>query len=290
MKGAMWPQRYWEVVNEFFWVPSYLGLKSIPQKHWIKSETTVSVPRAMTNPSGPLYYRLRSGNDFWDFIQRQEETFNHVFNIAFSIAPGDIVAEIFRALGGSTQSHDYRMPSLPIGERYPWIGKANVTTPDTYFLATDSVLAVEIKFNARTSLDQLAKYVALIASEEIHGNDCSELFLFYIFPSGAEEKFERQTSIAPGDLSCEHFEILKNAAGSGLVAEQFATNQDAIMRTLSRLKIVCTSWAAVSAELKAYCQKLGDSPGDRCLSNLLSGLASEIRNHPLSGVSNYDSA
>lgn len=198
---SMWPQRYWDIVSELFWVPSYLGLKSIPQKYWIKSKTTVSVPREMTNPSGPLYYRLRSGDEYWDFIRRQEETFNHVFNLAFSIAPGDVIAKIFGALGGAQKAHNYQVPKETIGERYPWMGTANVTTPDAYFIANDSVLAVEIKFNASASLDQLAKYIVLIASEETYGKDCSELFLFYIFPSHASRKFESQTSIAP-DVLC----------------------------------------------------------------------------------------
>jgi hypothetical protein len=77
-----WTKNYWDIVGEFYWVPSYLGLKSIPRRHWAIDGEMVSVPKEMTNTTGPLYRRVRSGREYWDFVRRQEETFNHIFNLA----------------------------------------------------------------------------------------------------------------------------------------------------------------------------------------------------------------
>ena len=45
----------------------------------------------MTNPKGPLYRRVYSGQTYWDFVKKKEETFNHIFDLALAIAPGEVV-------------------------------------------------------------------------------------------------------------------------------------------------------------------------------------------------------
>ncbi len=279
-----WTENYWDIVNEFYWVPSYLGLKSIPQRHWVVDGDLVSIPKEMTNTSGPLYRRLRSGKDYWHFVRRQEETFNHIFNLALSILPGDIISEIFGQFTGFAASYNYRLCGNSIRDEYPWIGGANVTTPDAFLLSSESALAIEIKFNAKTSLDQLAKYVALIAGEEIYGNRHRNLDLLYICPESASECFFKQTSIHADDLCGEHFELLDRSVKNPRVKEFFAARPSAIVDVLSRLRVACITWSQFLAALKTYIASIGDTPGDRTLYRLLDGLAKEICNHPLSGV------
>jgi hypothetical protein len=45
-----WTRKYWEILDHLYWSPHYLGLKSIPQKHWTIDGGRVSIPRMMTNP------------------------------------------------------------------------------------------------------------------------------------------------------------------------------------------------------------------------------------------------
>lgn len=74
-----------DVVDHFYWAPQYIGLKSIPQRHWTIVGDTVSIPKDMISPKGPLYRRLRTGDEYWNYVRRQEETFNHIFDIIFAI-------------------------------------------------------------------------------------------------------------------------------------------------------------------------------------------------------------
>jgi hypothetical protein len=242
----------------------------------------------MTNPSGPLYRRLRSSEEYWSFIRRQEETFNHVFNLTLSILPGDVISHLFDPFFGDGGVDDYQLSGNSIRDLYPWINGGNVTTPDSFLIGDDSVLAIEIKFNAKTSLDQLGKYVALIAGEELYGGRHEHLNLLYIYPSRASEKFLRETAIDPREFGVEHLPLLEKSVKNAHVQALYASEPNAIIDVLLRLRISCITWEEFLATLATYSENCGNSPGDRTLLRLLGGLASEIRRHPLSGVRDDD--
>lgn len=146
------------------------------------------------------------------------------------------------------------------------------------------MLAVEIKFNARTSLDQLAKYVALIAGEVVFGKGQRDLALVYIFPKDAEERFFKDTSIAPRDLDESVFPLLidrcKNKAARDFLQQESQTAE----RVLSALDLSCITWGDLRTRLVQISESLTHSCGDQTLAKVLGGLQLEIERHPLSGV------
>ena len=72
-----WTTKYWDALEQLYWTPKYLGLKSISRSHWQIEGDRVSVPVAMTNANGPLYRRATTARSFATTVRRQEETFNH---------------------------------------------------------------------------------------------------------------------------------------------------------------------------------------------------------------------
>lgn len=281
-----WSDKYWDIVSDFYWVPSYLGLKSIPQKEWSVDDDKVTIPREMTNPSGPLYRRSRSGDEYWQYVKRQEETFNHIFDLTLSILPGDVISQILREFLSAQGLHEYELKGKSIRDEYPWIAGANVTTPDSFLVSAASIVAVELKFNARTSLDQLAKYVALIAGEELLNHERQYLDLLFIFPSNGARKFASQTTIDPSQFGSHCFDLLVSSTKNNIVKAFYEEEPDLVRSALNRIKISTISWADLAARLLTCQQALGNSEGDRTLHNLLSGLKSAIVNHPLSQANN----
>lgn len=78
-----WNAKYWDIIDDLYWNPKYLGLKSIPRKKWQISGERVSLALAdIANTSGPLYSRSRKSDDLRDHLRHQEEILNHVFNLA----------------------------------------------------------------------------------------------------------------------------------------------------------------------------------------------------------------
>lgn len=279
-----WTEQYWDIVSDFYWVPSYLGLKSIPRSDWVIDGDRVVIPRSMTNPSGPLYRRTQSGDDYWQFVMRQEETFNHVFNLAFATLPGDVIAELFSPFISAESHSDYELQGRDVRDQYEWIAGENVVTPDSFLIAKDSLLAVELKFNAKTSLDQVAKYVALLAGEELRRGPRQSVDLLFIFPSDAALRFTKQTSVPPSELGVEHYDLLKNSTKNERVRDFFSAERQTVRATLSRMAVSCVSWTDFTENLTRYARKLGATAGDRTLYRLLSGLVSAICAHPYSRV------
>jgi hypothetical protein len=277
-----WTNKYWQIVNGLYWVPSYLGLTSIPKKYWKVDGDTVSIPKEMTNPVGPLYRRTRSGEEYWQFVRRQEETFNHIFDLTFSILPGDVVSDLFGQFVSAGFGHNYDAYDGDLGQEY--FHGNQVTAPDGFFLARDSILAVELKFNAKTSLDQLAKYMLLFAREEQRNGERKHLDLLYVFNSRPLEKFAAQTGIEAKDVGSDLMDKLIEAVKADGARKLLQENQQAVQRVLERVNIHCISWNDLRDAVMMFSSMLQQDQGDRTLAALLNGFAAEIAAHPLSNV------
>ncbi|MCP4308855.1 MAG: hypothetical protein GY788_29065 [bacterium] len=64
--------KYWDIVDQFFWSPKYLGLRSIPKRHWEVGDGRISVPSDLVNSSGPLYSRRRRIADLKEDLHGME--------------------------------------------------------------------------------------------------------------------------------------------------------------------------------------------------------------------------
>lgn len=275
---------YWDIVDQLYWSPKYLGMKSIPQKYWQVSGDKVAVPKSMTNPKGPLYRRDKSTADFWPYIQRQEEPFNHIFELVFSIMPGDALAEIYGHFIDAGQVRDYEAHGRELTTRigYKWLD--NITTTDGFYTSKDSILAVELKFNAKTSLDQIAKYVMAITAEQMVSGIRQNLNLLYIFPTKPDESFAAQTGLGRFDINEELLSKLASAPENKSIRLFYEKHSKEISKTLRHLEITCIAWTDLLQALTSYSEQLGDTTGDQTLKRLIGGLVDEILVHPLSNV------
>ncbi len=279
-----WTDKYWDAIHDLYWFPRYLGLKSIPQKLWTKTETTVTIPRTLTNPSGPLYRRIQSGAEYQTYVRRQEEIFNHIWNIALAVLPGDVVADLFNPLLGWQSDCDYSSHKGTTGDRYKSLSDGNVTSPDCLLLSERAVLAIEIKFNARTSLDQIAKYLSVLVAEEELGGVRGRLGLLYVYPTDAHRRFTREVGQAPAAIASMALDKIEAATEHPVVRKYMKENRERFKSALERLTVACITWNDVSSCINEYVRELGNEKGDRTLSRVLSGLESEVRSHPLSAV------
>lgn len=234
-----WTDKYWDAIHDLYWVPQYLGLKSIPQKQWIKTDTTVTIPRNLTNPSGPLYRRIQSGDEYRDYIRRQEEIFNHIWNIALAVLPGDVIADLFNHFLNWRADCVYSSHTGTVGKRYSALSKGNVTTPDCLLIADEVLLAIEIKFNAHTSLDQIAKYLSVLVAEEQLGLIRNRLGLLYVYPEDAKERFIKETGKVPELINSSAFEKIESATDHPVVREYMRNNRPAFESALDRLTVGC---------------------------------------------------
>ena len=238
----------------------------------------------MTNPKRPLYSRLRSGKDYWEYVQRQEEIFNHIFDLVFAILPGDAISDILNVFTHAGSGHSYESLGRELFTRYGWGEHDNITTPDGFFIAKDSILAVELKFNAKTSLDQLAKYMMLIVSEEISFGQYPNVDLLYIFNTNPMPTFKKQTGFSPGEIGVNLFDDLVNSVSNKKVNIFLKEHENELKSTLDRINLNCICWQDLLDSLCNFIEPLEETHGDKTLERLITGLITEIRRHPLSNV------
>src|ERR1017187_8374725 len=155
-QNVTWNQKLWDVISCLYWVPRFVGLASISEDKYPAGFN----PKALKllGEGYRLYGRNRKIDHFLKYLSRQEEVLNFFFNIAFAIAPDDVLSRLlctpldirddgpFESFGGGQ-----------LAARYGF-GNENVTQPDGFFATRESLVGVELKLNSPSSPEQIAKY------------------------------------------------------------------------------------------------------------------------------------
>ena len=278
-----WTSRYWDILEQVFWVPSYIGLKSITKKTWQIEDGRVSLPKELGNMKSQIYTRKRSRDEYWAFIQRQEETFNHAFDLTLGIMDGQAIVDLF----GSLAKLESRKALSGLGreqlERYSFLANANATQPDGFLTSEDAIFMIELKFNAPTSLDQLANYLAVALAEETLTGTRLEVALLYVVPGPDPKlKVQRQLGVRLEHLRDIPVELLIAEVQNEVTRRYLKANEMLLEKMMRRIRVTAISWSALHSSIADYVDLLGDGPGNKTLANLLSGLAEAIAIHPYS--------
>ncbi|MEX2495602.1 MAG: hypothetical protein WD448_05900 [Woeseia sp.] len=280
-----WNQKYWDILEQLYWVPGYLGLGSIPQKTWVERDGLVCVPSELVNRTGPLYRRVLSSDQIVDHLLRQEEILNHVFDLTFGIV-GDRITErlLLRQLGFSDEG-----PIESIGrEVHVRYGPeaAGVTQQDGLYVSGKSVVGVELKLGARLSPEQIVKYVALLSWEEQWFGDREQLGLLFIVPEAAIARHWEKCGLEGGHINAGFLDRLDPQKLSAKLATYIDMERDRMAAVLERMEIGVISWSALHTEVLAIAGQLArDQVGDQTLLRLLEGFTDQLERHHGTGVS-----
>jgi hypothetical protein len=137
---ATWTESYYHALEFFYWEPQHLGRK----KH--------------------IDSKLNSLKKVQSHLRVMEVTLNHNLNLFFLLAPESVRTQLFTRLFDRALSCDHRMHGRDVGEAY---SLASSTQPDFFFTSDSSVVAIEMKIGAKSSISQVLKYVLLGLAEEL---------------------------------------------------------------------------------------------------------------------------
>ncbi|MCK0104622.1 hypothetical protein [Pseudohalocynthiibacter sp. F2068] len=276
-----WTQKYWDALEQLYWTPKYLGLKSISRRHWEMTGDRVSVPAAMTNPTGPLYRRVTTGKTFPQLVRRQEETFNHIFDLTFGILDGAITNDIFCSLLGRRKNDSLKSYGRELGPEFGFPNLYSFSQHDGYFVGSNWSLAVELKFDAETSIDQLAKYLLAFSVERSVNVERKPISLIYITPN--PERLLDDAFPFPMDEIGPHLLDTILAGARSSVVKPLRGFESIAADILDDLSLRAFSWSDMDRQLQTRISEVTDgNPEGRTVARLLQGLSNEIRNHPLS--------
>jgi hypothetical protein len=87
-----------------------------------------------------------------------EVSLNHLLALFFSLAPRDFIQRLELAAFGSHSSAAFRQVSL---FELRTAHRHDPTQPDVFLVSTDRCLSIEVKIDAKSGLEQVAKYALL---------------------------------------------------------------------------------------------------------------------------------
>jgi hypothetical protein len=274
-----WTEKYWDALEQLYWSPSYLGLKSIPKSQWDVTEERVSVPKSMVNMRGALYRRVGPSSEFPQKVRLLEETFNHLFDLTFGILDGEIINDLFCEVLGVAHEGSLRSHGRDLGAIFGQADLYEVSQSDGYFAGDQWSLAVELKFDAATSLDQLAKYVLAFCVERAATKTRKPLALLYISPK-TENLLSNAFPFASTALGANMIDVMM-AGAKPSVQKALQGREDEVGSVLDDWCIQLVSWEVFAAQMRAHACAFEDtSAAHRTVRGLILGLCEEIEGHP----------
>jgi hypothetical protein len=277
-----WAKNYWDTFHHLFWAPEFLGLDPI------KKEILKTLDPAFLNGSS-IRYRSRKWEETFFKLKGDEKTLNGFFDIMFSICPDSIIDDwLCRPLGISDLSQFKSYSLLEIYERYGW-GTRNVMQPDGLFTSTDSIISVEIKLNAQTSIDQILKYAALITTEERISGRRKNLGLLYIVPESRLTEISRKFIAWGRPLDWKALQSHPSApALNRYVMEIIEADETNFAGVVARLRLEVISWSYLYNKASEAQKELNPANSkEQTLYRLLEGFLEQLSEHRATGIKGH---
>ncbi len=284
-----WNSKYWDILNQLYWTPKYLGLRSIKKDLWQVEGDRVSIPIDELISGASLYTRKLRIADLRDDLLGKEEILNHVFDLTFGIAPDELLRHAFLTPLGIDDLGPFESLGGEVAKRYGWGDSDNVTQQDGLFISSNSAVAVEIKLASKSSPEQILKYAALLTWEELATGRRDNLGLLYIIPQDALQTHWSNCGLAGAEVASDFLDRSWKRPLPANIRKFVDKHRDDVAGVLGRLKLGVMSWADFRARLAGFSEQVGGAnAGDQTLRRLISGFISQIDMHRSTGLSDYD--
>lgn len=279
----LWNEKVWDLFENCYWTPRYVGLKSIPKRYWAIQEDRISIPKELVNADGLLYTRRTKAALIREELSCQEEILNHFFNIAFAICSDDVISRLlFRPLSISDRGPFVSL-GREIASRYGWPSGENVTQQDGLFLSERSLIGVELKLGSTSWPEQVAKYLALMVLEEGISGRKENLGLLFIVPESALKNHWRKIGLQSSAIDLRFLEKLDKTKLPTRIKKLFDEKAEHVAAVLSRVNLSAVSWLELRDEIVRV-EAENSEPKDQTLLRLLAGLRAQIEAHQGTGV------
>jgi hypothetical protein len=281
-----WNSKYWDILNNLYWTPRYLGFKSISRDDWTIDGDRISIPKELIQTStGPLYFRSRKYDDLKSYLHDQEEILNHVFDLTFAIAGDDVINGVLCTPLGLDDAGPFESLGREVGQRYGWRPQENVTQQDGFFVSPKSLIGVELKLDSKSWPEQVAKYLALMLWEEQKTGARDQLGLLFVVPATAVAHHWGNVGLESSVIDPGFIDRLDRARLPARIKSLFEESPEALKKLAGRLRLAVVSWGQLRSELSTYGKSLDISkPGDQSLHKLLGGLCDQIDQHGKTGI------
>lgn len=245
-----WNKEYYEILEFFFWESQHLGKKKNPESN------------------------LQGIEQVFAHLRRMEVTLNHQFNLFFTLVPRSLLRDFFKHVFGHPFDDEYVFDSQETRKFVSMLG--SVTQPDLFFVGRQSLVGIEMKVSAKSSLDQCMKYFLLSLLEGEALKNQKIFHLLFIgkgnFSNLFEERFE---SVGELQKAFAAFSMPDTSRNGGIDLKRY---HEKIRKLAQKAEIAYISYGDMYNFFKEEREKYaGGNNGAETVCKLIDGLLDEIR-------------
>ena len=253
--NSNWLDSYYEALEFFYWEPQHIGRKK--------------------NVAG----EFNTLEKVTKHLRKIEVTLNHNINQFLLIAPKSLHRRLFFAFFSKDFQLPFQMHGRGIDANFELVGAMQ---PDFLFISNDEVLSIEMKVAAKSSLEQVMKYVLLGLAVELKEGTQKMHHLGFLGAGRFQDQWkEKYKDIDSLRIALQSFEINAFLNKQPLKFRPFASRLRAI---LAEMEFGFVNYESIAAILRTELRNLTEqSPASEAYSNLIEGVLSELRTRDLAG-------
>lgn len=155
-----------------------------------------------------------------------------------------------------------------------------MTQHDGLIVSERSVIGVELKLNAQSSLNQVIKYAALMAWEERVSGPKDHLGLLYVLLPSSRDRHWAACGLDGPRIDSTALDRIDLDDLPVRVRQLCRDQRDEILSVLDRMRLTSMSWIDVMSSCEAFLVDLNmEHPGDQCLKKLVDGFIAQVMDH-----------
>ncbi|MBW4540663.1 MAG: hypothetical protein KME43_16165 [Myxacorys chilensis ATA2-1-KO14] len=258
--ASTWNTEYYDIMSFFYWEPQHLGKKGYPES------------------------KYQSVKEVMDHLKAMEVSLNHQFNLFFRLLPESLYLHFFRSVISGLVEENYHYQSC---EEVEGLGLNDATQPDMLFVGSKSIIGVELKIRAKTTVEQVLKYAMLFYFEQRHSGLAKECNLIFFAPGTFGELFREPVVSIEALKSSFSVDMLPNTTRKGGI--NLMAHKETIVELARSMRIGFVSYSEVYTrlnDLKLGIDKL--SPYSDAPLKLIDGMLNELEMRGLHACSKME--
>jgi hypothetical protein len=214
-------------------------------------------------------------------VGKMEVTLNQQIRQFLSLAPRSLRNRLFEFALGSPMPGEFMMVGGDIDADY---GLQNSTQPDFLFTAHDKTVSMEMKIEAKCSIEQILKYSLLALAVELHAKRTLDHCLVLLGKGEFATLFQDRCFTSIEEVLCTLKAESHKEKHQGFLSKRpkhFREEESRFVEIVASLSIGYITYGDLANVLRAEISGLGGCPGAEVYRNLAEGMVKELEDRKL---------